>query len=313
MEYILNNLKPVFESKNDIGTAVYAGQGLTVECFNLKKSTSVLVTHDQPEYFEGEKRTICYIVLSGTIEVWLGKDKAKVQAGGTLTVCPDDTYSIWALEDTVFLASHNKVEPDVDNTPAQLVDAVARVERKDSYLQGHNYRVGKYSTLIMQILESGRSTTTFHMAAAYHDVGKVVIPDQVLNKVGRLTEEEFAEIKKHPAASYEMLKEYLGESVANFARWHHEKMDGTGYPDGLKGDEIPLESRVMAVADIFDALTTARCYRDAFSFEKALDIMKGDAEAGKIDGAVLKVLINLVAEGKIVDGVDNYVTVRPGK
>ena len=102
-----------------------------------------------------------------------------------------------------------------------------------------------------------------------------------------------------------MLKGYLGDNRAKYARWHHEKLDGSGYPDGIKGDEIPLESRIMAVADIFDALTTARCYRKAFSFEDALEIMKGDVEKGKIDGEVFEVLKKLVKEGKLVEGVDN--------
>ena len=102
-----------------------------------------------------------------------------------------------------------------------------------------------------------------------------------------------------------MLKRYLGTKVAGFARWHHEKLDGSGYPDGLRGDAIPLESRIMAVADIFDALTTSRCYRKAFSFEEALAIMDQDARSGKIDGEILAVLEKLIRDGKIVDGVDN--------
>lgn len=202
-------------------------------------------------------------------------------------------------------------KPDFDNTPTELVEAVTKVELKDSYLQGHNYRVGKYSMLMMQIMCPEAANSTYYLSAAYHDVGKVVVPEQILNKTEKLSDEEFEEIKKHPAASYDMLKNYLGGKTANYARWHHEKLDGSGYPDGIKGDQIPLGSRIMAVADIFDALTTARCYRKAFAFEKALEIMQSDVAKGKIDGEVFSVLLRLVREGRIVDGVDNQVTLSP--
>ena len=91
-----------------------------------------------------------------------------------------------------------------------------------------------------------------------------------------------------------MLMPFLGEKVASYARWHHEKLDGSGYPDGIAGEAIPLESRVLAVADVFDALTTSRCYRSAFSFEKALSIIKEEVDAGKLDETCYQVLHKLV-------------------
>lgn len=307
MDYLIHHIDGITNSEKDDFTVVFSGNGITVECFHLKNGTSIMENTDDPAYAEGERRTICYIVQKGCLEFWLGEERITVSKDGCLTVFPEDNFSVWAVEDSVLLSIHNNVERAVDNTPAELVGAVSKVERKDTYLRGHNYRVGKYVTLMMQIICPERATTALNLAAAYHDVGKVVVPEEILNKTGRLTEEEFRQIQQHPAASYEMLRKYLGSTVASYARWHHEKLDGSGYPDGIRDSEIPLESRVMAVADIFDALTTSRCYREAYSFPKALEILESEVQRGKIDGEVLAVLVKLIREGKIRDGVDNRV------
>lgn len=309
MEYFISKIDSLLSSKTDECKVIFAGNGITVEAFHLKTGTSLFEDNKHPSYSEGEKRTICYIVEKGSLEYWIGEERVVVSKGNCITLMPEDNFSVWAKEDSVVIAIHNNVEPDVDNTPAELVDAVTKVELQDSYLRGHNYRVGKYSTLMMQIICPERVNYAYSLSATYHDVGKMVVSESILNKTEKLTEEEFDEIKKHPAASYDMLKEFLGNKVASYARWHHEKLDGSGYPDGISGEQIPLESRIMAVADIFDALTTARCYRKAFSFDKALEIMEGDVQNGKIDGEVFAVLKKLVYEGKIVDGVDNMLAI----
>ena len=309
MEYLINRIDSIVNSEKDEAKVIYSGNGMTIDCFHLKKCTSLMESLEQPIRREGEKKTVCYIVVKGCLEFWLGEEKVTIPQGGCITVMPEDNFSIWALEDSDLFAIHNDIEPDFDNTPRELVEAVTKVELKDSYLQGHNYRVGKYSMLMMQIMCPENADYNYYLSAAYHDVGKVVVPEHILNKTDKLTDKEFEEIKKHPAASYDMLKIYLGSKNANYARWHHEKLDGSGYPDGIKGAQIPIESRIMAVADIFDALTTARCYRKAFSFEKALDIMKSDVEKGKLDGEAFEVLQKLVMDGKIVDGVDNQVKI----
>ena len=311
MEYLINRIDPTKDFTKDKAKVIYSDNGMTVDCFYLKKCTSLMESLEEPSDKDVGRKTICYIVERGCLEFWLGEEKITISQGDCITVLPEENFSIWALEDSVLLAIHNRIEPDFDNTPTELVEAVTKVELKDSYLQGHNYRVGKYSMLMMQIMCPEAANSTYYLSAAYHDVGKVVVPEQILNKTEKLSDEEFEEIKKHPAASYDMLKNYLGGKTANYARWHHEKLDGTGYPDGIKGDQIPLGSRIMAVADIFDALTTARCYRKAFTFEKALEIMQSDVAKGKIDGEVFSVLLRLVREGRIVDGVDNQVALSP--
>ena len=209
MEYLIHKMDSILNSKIDEYSIVYSGNGLTIQCFHLNKGTSIMESNDSSDYTEGEERTICYLVERGCLEFWLGEEKATVFQGGSITVMPKENFSVWALEDSVVYVIYNNVEPDIDNTPVELVEAVTKAELKDSYLKGHNYRVGKYSNLMLQIICPEKSGSLFYLAAAFHDVGKVVVPEEILNKTGKLTAEEFEEIKKHPVASYEILKDYF--------------------------------------------------------------------------------------------------------
>jgi hypothetical protein len=154
------------------------------------------------------------------------------------------------------------------------------VEAKDVYTRGHSTRVATLAALIGQELGlPPERLRILYQAGMLHDIGKIGIPDAVLHKPARLTDEEFALIKQHPVRSHEII-----QHVRSFApmvpavRWHHERLDGSGYPDGLAGDEIPLDARIMAVADVFDALTSLRPYRGPLTVEEALTVL--DEKAG---------------------------------
>ena len=122
-------------------------------------------------------------------------------------------------------------------------------------------------------------------SAPMHDLGKIGVDDAILRKQGKFTPEEYAKMKEHPAIGARIVKEVLTDVEApdfvavavNVAHYHHEKVDGTGYPCGLKSTEIPVEARIMALADVFDALVSKRCYKEAFSFDKAFSIIAQDA------------------------------------
>lgn len=120
------------------------------------------------------------------------------------------------------------------------------------------------------------------MASSLHDIGKISIPDSVLNKPGKLTDEEFEIMKTHAAVGSEMLtdvpvqqEEPLVRVAYEITRWHHERYDGRGYPDGLVGEEIPISAQVVSLADVYDALTSERVYKKAFSHEKAMKMILG--------------------------------------
>ncbi|MDE5883937.1 MAG: response regulator [Oscillospiraceae bacterium] len=134
------------------------------------------------------------------------------------------------------------------------------------------------------------------IGSALHDIGKISIPGSILNKPGRLTNEEFDRMKTHTVMGESMLKEipmYQNEPLVKVAReicrWHHERYDGRGYPDGLKGEEIPISAQIVSVADVYDALTSERCYKKAFSHEKALQMIL-NGECGKFSDLLLECL-----------------------
>ena len=137
-------------------------------------------------------------------------------------------------------------------------------------------------------------------ASALHDIGKISIPDEILNKPGRLTAEEFAVIKGHSMVGANMLSELpldqkeepLVKTAYEICRWHHERYDGGGYPDGLKGEEIPVSAQVVALADVYDALTSERCYKDAYSHEKAIEMILA-GQCGAFNPLMLECLLDI--------------------
>lgn len=135
------------------------------------------------------------------------------------------------------------------------------------------------------------------LAAYLHDVGKIKIPPEVLQKNGKLTNEEYDIIKKHTVFGYEICMEYPNfRHLASIVRAHHENLDGTGYPDGLKKSEIPEEAKLLKVADVFDALTQKRQYKDGFKKSDALRMMKNDVKSGKMDKLYFSVLHEIVID-----------------
>lgn len=144
---------------------------------------------------------------------------------------------------------------------------------KDQYTHDHSTRVAYYALRLARELDlSEKEVYDVEVSALFHDIGKIGVPDSVLKKPGRLNEDEFALMKKHPEFSEQIL---LGlgpfKEIAKFARHHHERFDGRGYPDGLKGEQIPLPSRIILIADTFDAMTSTRPYREGLSYQVAFD------------------------------------------
>jgi HD-GYP domain-containing protein (c-di-GMP phosphodiesterase class II) len=158
---------------------------------------------------------------------------------------------------------------------------VNAVDQKDEYTSGHSIRVGFYATMLGKAV--GLSDFDLQMlqwSALLHDVGKIGIRDDVLKKAARLTTDEFEHIKEHPIRSHQVVQQVpqLADALDGILH-HHEHYDGSGYPHGLAGENIPLQARIIQIADVFDALTSCRSYRPAHSWEEALEILR--KEAGK--------------------------------
>lgn len=176
-----------------------------------------------------------------------------------------------------------------------IVALVETVEAKDSYTRGHTQRVAETAVRVgIELSLSPERLRILHRSAMLHDIGKIGVPDSILNKPGRLTPEEFAVIQEHPVRGHLIVRNVrsLRYEIGGI-RSHHERLDGSGYPDGLIGETIPLEARIIAVADVFDALTSARAYRSPMSVAEAFAII--DREAGtKLDPSCVDALHRVV-------------------
>jgi HD-GYP domain-containing protein (c-di-GMP phosphodiesterase class II) len=174
------------------------------------------------------------------------------------------------------LGGAGRFEPDFQ---AALLERLSiALETGNPHVHGHTKRVARHAHMIAEGLGLPPSEVArIRAAASVHDVGKLEIPQEVLNKPGALTDEEFETIKRHASRGAEMVAVLGDDELTAIVRHHHERLDGGGYPDGLRGDEIPLGARVIAVADTFDAVTSSRPYRAARSHKEALDVLRDEA------------------------------------
>lgn len=186
------------------------------------------------------------------------------------------------MSEQVSIMTHEIVSQHemMERMTMQIVKALAgAIDAKDTYTNGHSTRVADYSREIAKRAGlSEQIQNDIYMMGLLHDVGKIGIADTIINKTSKLTDEEYAIIKTHPDKGDKILKN-ISEfpKLAIGARWHHERFDGRGYPDGIAGNEIPMEARIIAVADAYDAMSSKRSYRDNLPQE----IVRGEVEKGK--------------------------------
>jgi len=177
---------------------------------------------------------------------------------------------------------------------ARLVSLVRRIDGD------HSANVAHYAVAISRRLGLGvRRTAHVRQAAYLHDIGKAMVPEDILSKAGPLTEEELALVRLHPAVGSTMLASAGLWPEVPLVRAHHERFDGGGYPDGLAGEEIPLEARILFVADSFDAMTSDRPYQRGMPVEDALDELRR-CSGTQLDPCVVDVLLGLIQDGGLV-------------
>ncbi len=182
----------------------------------------------------------------------------------------------------------------------EIVTAFSKtVDMKDKYTNGHSFRVARYTAMLTKELGYDEDTVEkYYNIALLHDIGKIGIPEEVLNKPGKLTDEEFAVIKSHTILGQHALKDIgIMPDLAQGAGAHHERPDGKGYPNGLKGDEIPRVAQIIAVADTFDAMYSNRPYRKRMNFDKAVSIIK-EVSGTQLTSDVVEAFLHLVKKGE---------------
>lgn len=188
----------------------------------------------------------------------------------------------------------------VNKMNKKIIRALVRtIDAKDRYTNGHSIRVARYSREIARRLnKSEKEQEEIYYAGLLHDVGKIRIPAAVINKPGKLTDEEYEMLKIHPVTSYHILKDiYDDKTIALAAKFHHERYDGKGYPNGLTGDNIPEIARIIGVADTYDAMTSNRSYRMSLSQQ----MVRSEIEKGKgtqFDPEIADIMLQMIDEDK---------------
>jgi putative two-component system response regulator len=186
----------------------------------------------------------------------------------------------------------------LENAENVILALAQTIDARDPYTFGHSERVSLYGGLLGERIRlEPWPLAAVRQGGLFHDFGKIAVRDRVLLKPGRLTEEEYAEIKQHPRKGRNLLANMKTLSHAlDIVEHHHERLDGSGYPDGLSGESIPIAARVTSIADVFDALTTARAYRGALARDEALAIMAAEVKKGWWDGRLLEEFRGVLAE-----------------
>ncbi len=246
---------------------------------------------------DGERTRMIPVVMVTALDDVEAKVRA-INAGADdfLTKPPETVELLARVRSLVRVKTLNENLTSIENVLFSFANAV---ESKDHYTQGHINRVAELAERLGRRLHRPQmEMRSLRLGGALHDLGKIAINDEILNKNGPLDDEEWEIMRQHPIVGEKIarpLQHSLGLSL-DIIRHHHEKLDGSGYPDGLQGDNISIPARIMSIVDIYDALTTDRPYRLAMPAEKALSILQQDAEQGKLDSHLVGEFIAMLKE-----------------
>lgn len=276
------------------------------ECFKDDKMQVVLYILQDKESInivpDDTSVTSTLILLEGGLTIYSADESYKLQThDAAMLIDIEKSYYAEAIGFTKLLAVTSEANQDSQEDEA-VRTMLSDVEKKDVYTLGHSRRVSLYAKRMALAYESTYNVIVLSAAACMHDVGKINTPIEILQKPEKLTEEEFSIIKLHPNDSYAILKDTLGERVAIAAKQHHEKLDGSGYPDGLCGDEISMDARIIAIADIFDAMTCKRIYNEPLPPLEVVEFLESNLD--KYDSAIVSILRRKVESG----GLDDILT-----
>ena len=249
---------------------------------------------DEHQYLE------FYMLLSGTMALTRKGDTQELKAG--------DSFYFVELDEDISITPHEEIQllcvtsqpvfGEFLNFINDLNDLNGQIERKDHYTFGHCRRVMRFAEALGRKMNlNADDLHNLLLASLYHDVGKCYLPTEILNKPGFLSDSEFAAVRRHPADSAKLLRGRFADEVMRIARSHHERLDGSGYPDGISGDQLDRPSRILAVSDVFDAMTSDRTYKKGISVDAAIAELK--TLTHHYDSDVISALAGLHAEGVI--------------
>jgi len=295
----------VYIQTRGLGLAECSHNGNKIRLLSSEKNAEVIQMDILPDSIiwmsPGDKgSTEYYYVLEGRLLLLLDGVEQMLSEGDSFSVSGiDSEFPVKCLERLSLLCFSNRpIYDDMYHHMGSLKELVERTERKNQYTYDHGKRVMQYSLLLAEELNIDSTTVNVMvMAAALHDVGKCFLPDHILAEDNELSAYDRMQIRKHPLNSYRLILGKFDEHTANMAQMHHERIDGSGYPFGLKGNEIPIEARIITVADVFDAMTTDRPYKAKKSFATAIEEL--ESLQHQYDSRVIVALKRLYQEGKL--------------
>ncbi len=267
--------------------------GFEVMLVNLLESDTIWIAPA-----EDKELIEFYFILSGGVEL--------LDEGDSITLGEGDGFHVSALRHDLRMrapeyaqllyVSNLPVYDNVRDYSETLKATLETIDKKDHITREHSLNVHRLTLALFERLKNREYKLDDVTAAAlFHDIGKRDIPDEILNKTGRLTADEYEVMKTHSMLSYDILLPMYGLQIALIARSHHERLDGSGYPDGLKGDEISFPARVIAVCDAFEAMTHKRPYNKTKTPTEALNELKDLSD--KYDIQIVSALERIIAEG----------------
>lgn len=238
-----------------------------------------------------------------TYSIPINKERAFTEKPGFVALVVIGGLGITVGITTLILYTRIRVMKKRQKTYKAIIDQSLKtfagtIDAKDKYTNGHSLRVARYSQELSKRLNmSKEDQERIYYIAMLHDIGKIGVPDNILNKPGKLTDEEREIIQRHPAIGADILKDYTAiEGIADGARYHHERIDGKGYCKGLSGDDIPLVARIIGVADTYDAMSSKRCYRESLSSDYITEELKRVAGT-QLDPDIVPHMLDMIADG----------------
>ena len=284
----LQLLKRALRGKYNILTASQGAEGLDVLKENIEKICLIISDHKMPvmegtEFLEKANEIapdVIKILLTGFSDIEILTDAVNKCNLFQYIMKPFDPNELInvvesGIEKYNLSSSRSLMMKDLRELFYKTIKSIsATLDAKDAYTHGHSMRVTLYSLLLAKTLypDDEEFLQNIEIAGLLHDVGKISIPQRIICKPGKLTDEEFQIMKSHPVCSEKLVDniKQLGQ-IGTWVKAHHERWDGRGYPDGLKGEEIPLSARIVAIADTYDAMTSTRSYRKALEHMEAIN------------------------------------------
>ena len=299
MEIKNNNIQPkktIFNGNSF--ELLYSNPNLEIIKGNLKANTFDII---KPVYKSESVKNI--FILTGKIAVDYYQEKPLILSNNdTLTLTNKGNNHLFkAIEDTVILVIRNYqgFNQKMDQLE-QLSNILTKLHQKDVKTKEHCLRVQQLTMKIADELNIHNNLLSdLFYAACFHDVGKIAIPTEILLKPGPLNDQEKEIIKKHPQISYQMIKDILSNEASQMVFQHHERIDGSGYPQGLAGDKINLGAKIIAVADAYDALVTSRPYCGSMEVNEAITILK-QFESTHYDKQIINALISRLKKDNLL-------------